>query len=77
MSDELVETDNPDYKKDMNTGALISTDVAAFNKYKLQQQQAEDVKSQKNDLNNIKSEVSNLRYELSELKDILKQLLNK
>tara|TARA_Y100000817_G_C16658280_1_gene455982 strand:- start:343 stop:576 length:234 start_codon:yes stop_codon:yes gene_type:complete len=77
MSDELVKTDNPDFKKDMNTGALVSTDVAAFNKYKLQQQQAEEVKSQKNDLNNIKSEVSDLRNELGEIKDILKQLLNK
>tara|TARA_R110001583_G_scaffold157197_1_gene309112 strand:+ start:82 stop:315 length:234 start_codon:yes stop_codon:yes gene_type:complete len=77
MSDELVKTDNPEYKKDMDTGALVSTDVAAFNKYKMQQQQAEEVKSQKNDLNNIKSEVSDLRYELGEIKDILKQLLNK
>ena len=77
MSDELVKTDNPDFQKDITTGALLSTDVAAFRKYKLQQQQAEEAKIQKNDLNNIKSEVSDLRNELGEIKDILKQLLNK
>ena len=77
MSDELVKTDNPDFQKDTSTGALLSTDVAAFRKYKLQQQQAEEAKIQKNDLNNIKSEVSELKNDLSEVKDLLRQLLNK
>jgi len=73
----LVKTENPDYMKDEETGALVSTNISAFNRFKLQQQQAEQVKNQKNDLNNIKSEVTDLRDELREVKDLLKQILTK
>ena len=49
----------PDFQKDTSTGALLSTDVAAFRKYKLQQQQAEEAKIQKNDL----KQEENQRYQ--------------
>lgn len=76
-SDNYVKTDNPDYLKDKKTGALVNSKLDEFQKYKLQQEQAELVKKQENDLNNIKSEVSDLKNELGEIKDILKLLLNK
>ena len=73
--DNLVKTDNPNYYKDEETGALVSTDLVKFNKFKRQQEQALDVKNQKNDLNNIKSEVADLKSEIGEIKDLLQQLL--
>ena len=74
MESKLTKTDNPEFMKDEETGALVSTDVAAFKRFKLKQHQQE---SQKNDLNNIKSEVDDIKYELSEIKILLKQLLTK
>jgi len=75
--DDLVKTDDPNYMKNPENGSLVSTDVRAFKKFKLQQEQQEKIKIKENDLNNIKSEVSGLKNELGEIKDILKQLLNK
>ena len=76
MSDKnkntLVKTENPNYMKDQETGALVSTNLSAFKKFKLQQ-----VKKQENDLNNIESEVAELKNELREVKDLLKQILTK
>jgi hypothetical protein len=77
MSDELVKTNDPNYMKNPENGSLVSTDVRAFKKFKLQQEHQEKLKIKENDLNNIKSEVSSLKDELGEIKDILKQLLNK
>ncbi len=77
MDNQLVKTDNPDFMKDEDTGALVSSDLSAFNKFKAEQDRVEQLKKQKNDLNNIKSEVSDLRNEMGEIKDLLKQLLNK
>ena len=81
MSDKnkntLVKTENPNYMKDQETGALVSTNLSAFKKFKLQQQQAKQVKKQENDLNNIESEVAELKNELREVKDLLKQILTK
>ena len=76
-NDHLVKTDNPEYMKDEKSGALVSTDLVAFKKFKLQQQQSEKIKNQENDLNNIKSEVSDLKNEIREIKDLLQQLLKK
>jgi hypothetical protein len=77
MDTHLVKTDNPEFMKDEETGALVSSDLAAFNKFKAEQGRAEQLKIQKNDLNNIKSDVSNLKSELGEVKNLLKQLLKK
>lgn len=78
MSDDRYsKTDNPDYLKDNQTGALVSSKLDEFKKFKMQQDQYEKTKTQENDLNNIKSEVSDLKNELGEIKDILKLLLNK
>jgi len=78
MSDKnLVKTDNPEFMKDTETGALVSTDIRAFKIHKLRQEQLQKIKNQENDLNNIKSEVSGLKNEISEIKDLLQQLLRK
>lgn len=73
----LIKTDNPDYMKDEDNGALVSTNVRAFNEHKRKEEQARKLKTQENDLNNIKSEVCNLKDDISEMKDLLHQLLNK
>jgi len=73
----LVKTDNPDYMKDEDNGALVSTNVRAFNEHKLKEEQTQKLKNQENDLNNIKSEVYELKNEISEMKDLLQQLLKK
>tara|TARA_Y100000996_G_scaffold351709_2_gene291068 strand:- start:298 stop:531 length:234 start_codon:yes stop_codon:yes gene_type:complete len=77
MGDDFVKTDNPDFVKDQSTGALVSTDISAFNRHKMQQKQLEESKNQKNDLNNIKSEVTELKNEISEIKELLQQLLTR
>jgi predicted transcriptional regulator len=75
--DKLIKTDDPNLLKYSDTGALVSTDVPAFKKFKLKEEQSKKIKNQENDLNNIKSEVSELKNEMSEIKDLLYQLLNK
>ena len=63
--------------KDQETGALVSNNTDAFEKYKFEIQQRDKIKIQENDLNNIKSEVSELKSEIGELKNMLQQLLTK
>ena len=77
MDTKLVKTENSEFMKDTATGALVSTNLSEFQKYKLREEQTEKLKNQENDLNNIKSEVSELKDALSEVKDLLRQLLNK
>lgn len=76
MDDEKYQkTENPNFVKDTETGALVSTDLIAFRKHKIQQKRLEESKTQKNELNSIKSEVSELKEDISEIKDLLQQLL--
>ena len=79
MSDrkDLIKTDDPDFLKDPDTGALVSNNISAFKKFKLKEEQSKKIKNQENDLNNIKCEVSELKNEIGEIKDLLYQLLNK
>lgn len=77
MNNNLVKTENANYMKDQETGALVSSDLIAFNKFKSEQDQVDQIKKQKHDLNSIESDVSDLKAELGEIKDLLKQLLNK
>jgi hypothetical protein len=77
MNSKLVKTENSEFMKDMATGALVSTNLSEFQKYKLREEQSQKLKTQENDLNNIKSEVSDLKNQLGEIKDLLHQLLIK
>jgi hypothetical protein len=79
MSDnkELIKTNDPDFLKDPDTGALVSNNIRAFNKFKLKEEQTKKIKIQESDLNTIKSEVSELKNEICEIKDLLHQLLKK
>tara|TARA_X000001382_G_C3114681_1_gene161134 strand:- start:352 stop:585 length:234 start_codon:yes stop_codon:yes gene_type:complete len=77
MSRNLIKTENPNFMKDEETGALVSNDISAFKKYKLELEQKDRIKIQESDLNNIKYEVSELKNELSEIKNMLHQLLTK
>ena len=74
---KLVKTDDPDFLKDTESGALVSNNIRAFKKFKLKEEQSRKIKNQENDLNNIKSKVSELKNEMSEIKDLMYQLLNK
>ena len=77
MKQDLIKTENSNFMKDQETGALVSSDISAFKKHKIELEQREKIKNQESDLNNIKSEVSELKNELGEIKDILQQLLKK
>ena len=77
MENKLVKTDNPNFMKDSDSGALVSADLRAFKQFKLKEEQSQNAKNQENDLNNIKSEVSDLKNEIREIKDLLQQLLKK
>ncbi len=68
-NEKYQKTEDPNFVKDKDTGALVSTDLVAFRKHKIQQRQLEESKTQKNELNSIKSE------DISEIKDLLQQLL--
>lgn len=74
-NEKYQKTEDPNFVKDKDTGALVSTDLVAFRKHKIQQKQLEESKTQKNELNSIKSEVSELKEDISEIKDLLQQLL--
>jgi cytochrome c biogenesis factor len=76
-NERLIKTNDPDFLKDPDTGALVSNNIRAFRKFKLKEEQSKKIKNQENDLNNIKSEVSELKNEIGEIKDLLHQLLKK
>lgn len=59
----LEKTDDPDYKKDTGTNAVINTNVAAYVAYKQRRDSA--------------AKVENMERELNDLKQLVKELLNK
>ena len=46
MSQDLIKTENPNFMKDEETGALVSNDISAFKKYKLELEQRDKIKIQ-------------------------------
>ena len=56
--------------RDMNTGAILNTDIAAFNLYKREKELKEQTKHNTKEINKIKGD-------LSEIKNMLKELLER
>lgn len=65
---KLIKTAIPDFSRDTNTFALINTNVAAYNQYKLQRDNRNKIIKQEKEIENLSSEVT-------QLKDLVKQLL--
>ena len=41
---ELIKTNDPEFLKDPNSGALVSNNIRAFNKFKLKEEQTKKIK---------------------------------
>jgi len=53
--------------RDMNTGAILNTDIDAFNLYKREKELKEQTKRNTNEINKIKGDLSEIKYMLKEL----------
>jgi hypothetical protein len=56
------------YVKDMSNKAILSTDLAGLEAYKMRKKKAAETQAKLDEINNIKQDVA-------EIKDLLKQLL--
>ena len=56
--------------RDMNTGAILNTDIASFNLHKREKESKEQTKHNTKEINKINGD-------LSEIKDMLKELLER
>jgi hypothetical protein len=61
---QLVNTDNPDLKRDPVTGALLNTNNAGLQKYRQERENRQLIREMQNDIQDTKNE-------LREIKDLL------
>lgn len=64
---KIILTDTDKYVRDSHSKALISTDVAARNAYKLKKANSEKLIQYGNDINKLKEEMSQIKYLLQEI----------
>lgn len=67
----LVKIPGTTYLRDTNTMALINTDQAGLEDYKVK---SKLLNTQKMEINNIKSEINEIRNDVGMIKDLLLQL---
>jgi len=66
----LKKTDDSNFMKDMNNGAVINTNIAAYKMHKLQRESEQSSTS-------IKNEVESLKQEMSDIKKMLEILIQR
>lgn len=66
----LKKTDDSNFIKDMNNGAVINTNIAAYKMHKLQRESEQSSTS-------IKNEVESLKQEMSDIKKMLEILIQR
>ena len=62
--------DKPNLVRDMNTGAILNTNIAAFNIHKKEKELKEQTKKNTIEINSMKSDIS-------EIKNMMKELLER
>jgi hypothetical protein len=67
----LVKIPGTTFVRDTNTMALINTDQAGLEEYKLK---SKILNTQKSEINNIKSDIDEIRNDVGVIKDLLLQL---
>lgn len=60
--------ENPNYVKDLNSGAILNTDRSSITKHEIK---LLDLKKKKQ----VDNEINNLKTEVSEIKDLLSKIL--
>tara|TARA_Y100000034_G_scaffold116869_1_gene155733 strand:+ start:1872 stop:2084 length:213 start_codon:yes stop_codon:yes gene_type:complete len=59
--------DKPNLIRDAESGAILNTDINAFNLYKKEKELKEQIISNTNELNNIKNDLCDIKNMLKEL----------
>jgi hypothetical protein len=62
--------DKPNLVRDMNTGAILNTDVAGFELHKKENELKDQTKQNTKEINSMKSDIS-------EIKNMLKEILER
>jgi hypothetical protein len=70
----LVQVNGTDFKRDINSMALVNSDANGLNEYLTKRKL---VSTQKQEINNIKSEMVEIKSDITEIKSLLRQLLEK
>jgi cell division protein FtsB len=63
----LIKTQNPDFSRDESNYALINTNVSAFNLYKQQRKNRNNITAQDKEIDNLKSEINELKLLVKQL----------
>ena len=67
---------NPGWVKSKETKAVLNSDLAALNQYKINKQKNIQVVSMQTEVGNLKNEISNIKSDVSDIKNLLLQILN-
>lgn len=71
MKVELKEKTLGFTERDINSKAILNTDVGALLKYKIQKYRSEKIRESAAELSKVKSDINNIRNELCEIKNLL------
>ncbi len=63
---KLVQTDHPDYEKDLNTGAVLNKNMGEYEEFKAKRERGKEFLQLKNDIETLKSEVAWLRGKINQ-----------
>lgn len=74
MIDLMQIKDFPGYSKDLNSKAILNTDLKAVEEFKKIRKLEGNINTINNDITSIKEEISTFKSDLSEIKDLILSL---
>jgi hypothetical protein len=75
MSDDLKITDAPGWVKNSTSKAILNTDIAALQEYKIRKQKNLKINSIENEVDELKNQMTDLKQDLTDIKNILLQFM--
>lgn len=71
---EIIEPVAGFTEREVNSKALLNTDVDSLLRYKIQRRKFNEINKSNSEINNIKDDINNLKNDLGEIKELLLQI---
>lgn len=80
MSDRVQVEDRPNLVRDVNSKALLNTDIRSLNEYQLKKRMLTSIETSESEINNIKQQlnkIDSLESDMKDIKALLQRIINK
>ena len=73
----IIEPTNGFTERDVNSKAILNTDINSFLKYKIQKRKTLDINQSKENINEIYKEIDEIKNDINEIKNLLLTIAGK